>query len=215
MNAELNKADAAFVASKVDAQLKVSDITTHVKSNVAAGAKKRKGKTIALKEFLAQYTDNMQELKQQARDLCYLERSIPEATYEGFAALLSRQRATRAGGSFAKLPPNDPKEQLRALAKRVDAKMLEKETVQLEMVGLKTELKRCREAVNSKDAAAAAIAEITIKKLTERRIPDVERTLRRAVEAEADALRDLRNARQTPMLGGLQKVARGSAEDRS
>ncbi len=211
MNAELNEADAQFVANKVDAELKLDDITQTVKRVPVKGNGKKSKKPIELKTFLAQYAGKMEDLKHQARDLCYLERAIPEATYEGFVALLSRQRAARGSG-IGSIPPQDPKERLAAARRRADEKALQKETVELELRGLRHEEKMCREARNSKDASAAAIAEITLQKLRERRIPDVEQALRKAKEAEDDALRDLRNERDIPKLGGLQHVARGSAE---
>ena len=205
-----------FVANKLDAELKVSDITRSIKVNVPANSGKRKGKKMpTLVEYFTQRKEDIETLEKEGKAAAHVDHTLPPSITSFISDLKARARAERHGGAFAKLPPNDYKEQLRLLAKRADEKMLQKETCQLEMKGLQYEVKKCREAINSKDAAAAAIAEITLKKLLERRIPDVEQTLRKAVEAEEDALRDLRNAKQTPMLGGLQHVARGSAEDRS
>ena len=210
----MNESD--YVKGKLEAELKVEDITRSIKVNVPANGGKRKGKKVpSLVDYFTQRKEDIETLEKEGKAAAHVDHTLPPSITSFISDLKARARAERQGGAFMHMPPNDPKENLAAARRRVDEKMLQKETVELELRGLRTEEKMCQAARNSKDAAAAAIAEITLQKLRERRIPDVEQTLRKAKEAEADALRDLRNAKQTPMLGGLQKVARGSAEDRS
>jgi hypothetical protein len=154
----------------------------------------------------------MDELYMQARTLGYVKRSIPEMTVVGIEALQSRERANRHGGNFASLPPNDPKMALEQARRRADERCLQRETVELELRGLRHEENVCRATLNSKDAEAAALAEITLKKLLERRIPDVLISLRKTKEDEDMALKALRAARgDIPHYGG--RASYGSAED--
>jgi len=207
----MNEAEQ-FVANRVDAELKVSDITQHVKANVPLPRKAKKVPTL-VEYFTARKTD-LENLEKEGRQAAHVDHTLPPSITSFISDLKARARAERHGGSFAKLPPNDKKEQMKQLRRRCDEKMLLRETVELQLRGLKTELAACERARWDKNAEIAGKADSTKKALKERQIPRVEQPLRRAKEDEDNAVRDLRNARDTPMLGGLQKVSRGSAEDR-
>ena len=165
MNAELSEADAQFVKSKLDAEMKLDDITHTVKRVPVKGNGKRRGKRMLLRDFVASYAGDMHDLYMQARTMRYEDKTVTDMFVTGWDSMQSQERHQRQGGAFMHMPPNDPKENLAAARRRVDEKMLQKETVELELRGLRTEEKMCREARNSKDAAAAAIAEITLQKL--------------------------------------------------
>jgi hypothetical protein len=209
----MNESDSQFVKSKVDAELKLDDITHTVKRVPVKGNGKRKGKRMLLRDFVASYQGDMHDVYMQARSMRYEDKTVTDMFVTGWDSMQSQERHQRQGGAFMHMPPTDPKERMKQLRRRADEKMLFRETCELQLRGLKTELAACERARWDKNAEIAGKADSTIKALKERQIPRVEQTLRTAKEDEDNAVRDLRNARDTPMLGGLQKVSRGSAED--
>ena len=202
----MNQADAEFGKSKVDAELSLDDITHTVKRVPVKGNGKRKGKMPSLVDYFTARKGDLEALEREGKRAAYVDHTLPPSITSFIGDLMTRARAERHGGAFVNMPLTNPKEVLAAARKRADERTLQRETVELELKGLRHEESVCLHVREGKDAETAGKADATLQVLRERRIPDVLVSLRKAKENE-----DLRNARDAPRYGG--KAVYGSAED--
>ena len=185
MNAELNKADAEFVASKVDAQLKVSDITKNVKINIPVRAKKS-AKRVSLADWIESWEGDLDVLYKQARELCYVQHKRPDVLVDAIDALRSQARHQRQGiaaGRIASLPP-DPQVAIARSKRLADEAAIARLDAERTLRDLTVEVVKCRHALQGSDFKLAAEARRQLTELNEHAIVNAQLKLKEATYHE-------------------------------
>ena len=191
MNAELNDADAQFVASKVDAELKVADITQHIKANVPAGGKRKGKKRIPLKDIVEMMAAHVAEYKLEAKTGAYAPPShgggwCRPSMYTAIEDIESRVRAARQGiatGRIASLPP-DPQVAIARSKRLADEAAIARLDAERALRDLTVEAAKCRHAIQGDDFKLAAEARRQLTELNEHAIVNAQLKLKEAVYHE-------------------------------
>ena len=221
MNAELNEADAQFVANKIAAEVSVADITEHVKVNVPRGGKHKGKKRIPLKDIVEMMAAHVAEYKAEAKTGAYAPPAhgggwCRPSMYTAIEDIESRVRAARQGanattGRIASLPP-DPQVAIARVKRLADEAAIARLDRERELRDLTVEAAKLRHAIQGKDFKLAAEARRQLTELNEHTIEEARVAVKEAINHEDLMQLNYRSIRgdRFPAAG---KASYGSCED--